>query len=123
MSQPKRELSEVKLDHLASRATAAAEAREQAKQLIAFAEEQEQIIKDAMGDAEQATIFGVPVFTYAWKDSYALARFKADHPHIARNYITIEPKEVLDKGRLLEEQGDILKDYQTREFRRVSRAA
>lgn len=122
MSQP-RELTQVALDHLANRIDAANEAREKAKQLIAFAEEQEQIVKDAMGDAEQATVFGVPVFTYAWKDSYALARFKSDHPHIARNYVVIEPKEVLDKERLLKEQGDILRQYQTREFRRVSRAA
>lgn len=122
MSQP-RELTQVALDHLASRIQAANEAREQAKQLIAFAEEQEQIVKDEMGDAEQATVFGVPVFTYAWKDSYALARFKNDHPHIARNYMVTETREVLDKDRLLAEQGDVVRQYQTREFRRVSRAA
>jgi len=116
-----RELSEIKLDHMAGVAAAANQAREEAARLIAFAEEQEAKIKEAMGEAERATIFGVPYFTYTYKDAYAFSRFASDHPHIARNYKVVVEKEELDKKRLLAEQGDILKDYQTREFRRVSR--
>lgn len=118
-----RELTEVKLDHLAGKAASANEARQQAAELIAFAEQLEAEIKDAMvaAKAERATIFGVPMFTYTKKDAYAYRKFQDDHPHIARNYMVTVQKEELDKNRLLAEQGDILADYQTREFRRVNR--
>lgn len=120
MTSAQRELTTIKLDHMANVAQAAAEARRQAKELLAFAEEQEQKIRDAMGDAEQATIFGVPMFTWQYKQAWALSRFASEHPNIARGYKIVVEKEELDKDRLLREQGDILRDYQTREFRRVS---
>lgn len=118
-----RELSTIKLDHMANIATAAQEARAEAKRLLAFAEEQEERIREAMGDAEQATIFGVPYYTWQQKQAWALARFAADHPHIAKNYERTVEKVELDREALLREQGDLLANYQVREFRRVSRAA
>lgn len=116
-----RELTEVKLDALAGKAASANEARQQAAELIAFAEMLEDEIKQAMGDAERATIFGVPYFTYTYKDAYAYRKFQDDHPHIARNYMITVEREELDKNRLLAEQRDVLANYQTREFRRVNR--
>lgn len=116
-----RQLTRVALDHLAGKAQAANEAREQAAQLLAFADQQDADIKAAMGEAEEATIFGVPYFTYTKKAAWRFREFENDHPHIARQYKIDVLKQELDKDRLLAEQGDILADYQTREFRRVSR--
>lgn len=118
-----RELPEVKLDHMAGIAEAAQTARMEAARLIAFAEEQEQKIKDAMiaNNAQRAVIFGVPWFTYTPKQSYAFAKFRDDHPHIYRSYLRTVEKEELDKDALLRDQADILADYQTVEFRRVNR--
>lgn len=117
----KRQLTQVALDHLAGKAQAANEARAQAAQLIAFADQQDADIKAAMGDAEEATIFGVPYFTYTKKDAYRFAQFREEHPHVYRQYLVPVMKEELDKDKLIAEQGDILASYQTREFRRVSR--
>lgn len=117
----KRRLSQIALDHLAGVAQAANEARQRAAELIAFADEQDAKIKEAMGDKEEATIFGVPYFTYTKKAAYRFAQFQADHPHVFREYLRPVMKEELDKERLYAEQGDLLAEYQTREFRRVSR--
>lgn len=111
----------VALDSFAGKATSAREARAQAAELIAFAEMLEQEIKEAMGDARKATIFGVPYFTYQPKNAYSWRKFEDDHPHIARSYKTVQEVEVLDKEKLLAEQGDILANYQTREFRWVNK--
>lgn len=116
-----RQLSEVALDHMAGKIKSANEAREEAARLIAFAEELEAEIKEAMGDSERATVFGVPVFTYTNKQSWAFSRFANDYPNIANNYVITQQVEVLDKDRLLAEQADLLSKYQTREFRRVNR--
>ena len=117
----KRQLTQIALDHLAGKAQAANEARQRAAELIAFADQQDAEIKEAMGDAEEATIFGVPYFTYTKKAAYRFAQFQNDHPHVYRQYLRPVMKEELDKDKLLAEQGDLLVDYQTREFRRVNR--
>lgn len=116
-----RALKEVALDHMAGKIKSANEAREEAARLIALAEELEAEIKEAMGDNERATVFGVPVFTYTNKNAWAWSRFANDFPNIAEKYKVVVPKEELDKNRLLAEQGDLLAPYQTREFRRVNR--
>lgn len=116
-----RRLKEVQLDHLAGKIQSAREARQQAAELIAFAEQLEAEIKEAAGDAERIVVFGVPMYTYSWKNAYRLSEFEADHPHIARQYKTTVEKEVLDKDRLIAEQGDLLRQYQSREFRAVNR--
>lgn len=117
----KRQLEQVSLDHLAGKARSANEAREQAAQLLAFADMLDAEIKEAMGEAEEATIFGVPYFTYTKKAAWRFREFENDHPHIARQYKIDVIKQELDKEKLLAEQGDILAGYQTREFRRVNR--
>ena len=117
----KRKLTQIALDHLAGKAQAANEARQRAAELIAFANEQDAEIKKAMGDAEEATVFGVPYFTYTKKDAYRFAEFREAHPHVYRQYLVPVTKEELDKDKLLAEQGDLLAEFQTREFRRVSR--
>lgn len=117
----KRQLEQVSLDHLAGKARSANEAREQAAQLLAFADMLDAEIKEAMGEAEEATIFGVPYFTYTKKSAWRFREFENDHPHIARQYKVDVIKQELDKVKLLAEQADILAGYQTREFRRVNR--
>lgn len=117
----KRQLSQIALDHLAGVAQAANEARQRAAELIAFANEQDAKIKEAMGDKEEATIFGVPYFTYTNKAAYRFAEFRDEHPHVYRQYLEPVTEERLNKEKLIAEQGDILAGYQTREFRRVSR--
>ncbi len=113
--------TEVALDHLAPKIDAAREARRQAAELIAFAEDIEEQIKTAMGTASKATLFGVPVFTYAPKNAYAWRKFQDAHPHIARQYIEPVVQDVLNREKLLAEQGDLLAEFQTREFRWVSK--
>lgn len=117
----KRQLSQIALDHLAGVAQAANEARQRAAELIAFANEQDAKIKEAMGDKEEATIFGVPYFTYTNKAAYRFAEFREQHPHVYRQYLRPVETLELDKDKLIAEQGDILAGFQTREFRRVSR--
>lgn len=117
----RRELARVPLDHLANKITAARDAREHAAELIAFAEEIEREIREAMGNMEEATVYGVPVITYSRKAAYAWKQFQDAHPHVARRYMVTVEKQELDKKRLAEEQGDLLAEFQTREFRWVSR--
>lgn len=111
----------VNLDAFAAKIAAAQEARRNAEELIAFAEGIEAEIKEAMGDAIEATVFGAPRFTYNKKQAFRFAEFKKDHPHIYRNYVEMVEQPVLNKEKLLAEQGDVLADYQTREFRWVNK--
>lgn len=117
----KRQLSQIALDHLAGVAQAANEARQRAAELIAFANEQDAKIKEAMGDKEEATIFGVPYFTYTKKDAFRWAEFREAHPHVHRQYLEPVTSLELNKEKLRAEQADLLAEFQTREFRRVSR--
>lgn len=111
----------VNLDAFAAKIAAAQEARRNAEELIAFAESIEAEIREAMGEATEATVFGVPRFTYNPKNAYAWRKFQDAYPHVARNYMMPVEKLELDKERLLAEQGDLLGDFQTREFRWVNK--
>lgn len=113
----------VNLDAYANKIDALQQARQDLKQLTAFVEQLEQEIRDAMGDAEVATVFGVKMFTYQRKEAYAWRKFQDAYPHIAREYLITREVQDLDKGRIVAEQADVLREFQTREFRQVSRRA
>lgn len=123
MTRPNK-LEKIALDHLAPKIEAAREARESAKNLIAFAEQIEAEIKAAVGDRNaEVTVFGVPVYTYQDKDAYAWRQFQDKHPHIAERFMVERTEKVLDKDAVKREFPDLLGEFQTREFRAVSRRA
>lgn len=123
MTRPNK-LPKLPLDQFASKITAAQQARKEIADLLAFAEGIEQEIKDYIGDRDvEATLFGVPVYTYQNKDAYAWRQFQDAHPHIAERFMREVTVRELDKDAVKREFGDLLADFQTREFRRVSRKA
>lgn len=112
---------DVSLDHLANLVDAARKARAEAAALIAQAELWEQKIRDEMGDANQASVLGVPVYSYNWKQSYAWRQFQDKYPTIASRYQ--KPKEgmELDREAVLRDHPDLVREFQTREFRMINR--
>lgn len=111
----------VNLDAFAAKIAALEQARRSAAELAAFIEGLEAEIKEAMGEATEATVYGVPMFTYQPKSAYAWRKFQDAYPHVARNYMKPVEKMELDKDKLLAEQGDLMADFQTREFRWVNK--
>ena len=123
MSQPSK-LPKINLDHLAPKIEAAKEARKSAAELIAFAEGIEEEVKAVIGDKDaEATVFGVSVYVYQRKDAFAWRQFQNTHPHIAERFMVEVTDKVLDKDAVRREFPDLLRDFQTREFRNVSRRA
>lgn len=123
MTQPSK-LEKIALDHLAPKIEAAKEARKSAAELIAFATQIEEEVKAIVGNKNaEVTVFGVPVYTYQDKAAYAWRQFQDAHPHIAERFMVEVTDKVLDKAAVAREFPDLLKDFQTREFRSVSRRA
>lgn len=77
-------------------------------------------IKAAMGAAQVATVGGVPTFTYAAKETWRTTDIKRDMPHLVAQYVVTQEVEVVNWGKFMEHHRDAVKEYQTREFRRVS---
>ena len=118
MTRPNK-LPKLPLDQFAPKIEAARQARKEAEALIAFAEQQEQEIKDYIGDRDvEATVFGVTVYVSQRKDAYAWRQFQDAHPHIAERFMREVTVRELDKDAVKREFGDLLGDFQTREFRR-----
>lgn len=123
MSQPNK-LEKIALDHLAPKIEAAKEARKSAAELIAFAAQIEEEVKAAVGNKNaEVTVFGVPVYVYQDKAAYAWRQFQDAHPHIAERFMREVTVKELDKVAVAKEFPDLLRDFQTREFRSVSRRA
>lgn len=123
MSRPNR-LPKLPLDQFASKIAAAQEARKEAQELLTFAEGIEEEIKNFIGDRDvEATLFGVPVYSFQRKDAYAWRQFQDTHPHIAERFMREVTVRELDKDAVKQNFPDLLGEFQTREFRRVSRKA
>ena len=121
MTRPNK-LPKLSLDQFAPKITAAQQARKEAQELLAFADGIEQEIKDFIGDRDvEATLFGVPVYIRQRKDAYAWRQFQDTHPHIAERFMREVTVKELDKEAVKREFGDLLGEFQTREFRHVSR--
>lgn len=121
MTRPNK-LPKLPLDHLAPKIQAAQQARKEAAELIAFAEQIETEIKTEIGDRDvEVTLFGVPVYTTQRKDAFAWRQFQDTHPHIAERFTREVTVLELDKEAVKREFPDLLREFQTREFRRVSR--
>lgn len=117
-------LPKLPLDQFAPKITAAQQARKEAQELLAFADGIEQEIKDYIGDRDvEATLFGVPVYIRQRKDAYAWRQFQDAHPHIAERFMVERTVRELDKDAVKREFGDVLAEFQTREFRHVNRKA
>ena len=84
MTRPNK-LDKLSLDHFAPKIQAAQQARKEAQELLAFAEQIEAEIKDFIGDRDvEATLFGVPVYSSQRKQAFAWRRFQDEHPHIVQ---------------------------------------
>lgn len=85
--------------------------------------EQKQIreeITALMGEAEQATVNGVPVFTHNWKNAYRKADFVKTYPELVEQYKVVRQVEEIDWDKLIAHHKDsILAPFQSREFRRA----
>lgn len=100
--------------------SAARQAREEIAQLKALVEQIDQEIKNAVGDAEEITLNGVPVALYQYKKAYAWSQFAAENEILAKQYTTQVTREELDKDALIAKHSSALAPYQTREYRMVS---
>lgn len=124
MTRPNPKLEKLALDQFAAKIQAAEQARKEAAELLVFAEQQEAEIKAFIGDRDvEATLFGVPVYTFQRKNAWAWRQFQDTHPHIAERFMREVTVRELDKEAVQREFPDLLGDFQTREFRRVSRKA
>lgn len=115
-------LDKLPLDQFAPKIQAAQQARKEAKELLAFAEGIEAEIKEFIGERNvEATLFGVPVYTFQSKEAWAWRQFIDTHPHVAERFMREVTVMELDKEAVKQQFPDLLRDFQTREFRHVSR--
>jgi hypothetical protein len=113
----KRVLSRANLDRVADKVNALRKARAEVKEVAAYIERLELEIKTLLGDAEEGTINGAPVLTYARNEKYAWAQFVTDNPTLAAQFSVTKEVQALDQEGLLAAHGELLKAYQTRSFR------
>jgi hypothetical protein len=62
----------------------------------------------------------VSTFTFNLKDSWRTTDLKKDHGHLTRNYMVQQVVDKFDVKAFAKDHPSIARQYQTREFRRVS---
>lgn len=77
-------------------------------------------IERQMGDATVGTVNNVEEFTYNMKQSWRTTDLKRDHGHLAAAYMREETKLVFDMAKFAADHPAVARQYQSREFRRVS---
>lgn len=116
----KPKLTQIELDHLATKVRQYKQALADIATMAAFRDKLEAEIKEAMGDSEEAKVDNVPVLTYAYKNAYRWREFADDNPALAKEFTIIVEKPVLDQESLVKQHPAVVRNYQTREFRLVS---
>jgi hypothetical protein len=109
-----------KLDHIAGLVDLYDKAVREYNDLGAEIEQLKTTIQAAMGDAQAATVKGVSTFTFNLKDSWRTTDLKKDHGHLTRNYMVQQVVDKFDVKAFAKDHPSIARQYQTREFRRVS---
>jgi hypothetical protein len=112
--------SEIELAELAAKVRYYDQLTEAINQAEADRKKVQEEIKAFMGKATTAKLNGVPTFTYQNKETWRTADIKKDMPHLVAQYMVKQEVEVVDWTRFMAHHRDHVKDYQTREFRRVS---
>jgi hypothetical protein len=109
---------ETNIDHLADHYKKLIRARSDLKQLKAYAEALETMIKhelESLG-ATDGKIKGAVVVTHRPRDSYRLAEFRTDHPEIHDRYMVPAQTFVLDQDRLIADHAGMLEAYRSTAF-------
>jgi hypothetical protein len=74
-------------------------------------------IQTAMGDSTEASINGLPAYTWKPSGQFQATRFTAENPELAAKYTTTV--EVLDTEALKAEQPGLFTAYRSRVFKRA----
>lgn len=109
-----------RLDHIAGLVDLYDKAIREYNDLGAQIEQLKATIQAAMGDAQAATVKDVATFTFNWKESWRTTDLKKDHGHLTRKYMVVQTVEKFDVNKFAKDHPSIARQYQTREFRRVS---
>lgn len=109
---------EANIDHLADHYKKLVKARSDAKQLKAYIEALEVMIKQELADlgATDGKIKGAVVVTHRPKESYRLAEFREDHPEIYDKYLVPVTELKLNQNALLVDHAGMLEDYRSTAF-------
>lgn len=109
---------EANIDHLSDHYKKLVKARSDAKQLKAYIEALETMVKHELTTlgATDGKIKGAVVVTYRPKDSFRLAEFREDHPEIYDQYLVPATTYVLDQDKLLSDHAGMLEDYRSSAF-------
>lgn len=110
----------IKLDHIAALVKLYDKGVAERNALDAELAQLEETIQVAMGAAETAMVKGVRTFTFNWKQSWRTTELKKDHGHLTKNYMVKQVTEKFDAKAFAKDHPSIAREYQTREFRRVS---
>lgn len=106
------------LTDLAAVIAAYDQARAEADKWTKSAEVLRKRIEEAMGQAEEATVAGLPAFTWRRTGAFNARRFTTDHPDLATKYTRPVTREELDTEALAAEHTDLFTAYRGRRFLR-----
>lgn len=109
-----------KLDHVAGLVDLYDQAVREYNDLGAEIEKLAGTIQAVMGDSQTGLVKGVSTFTYNWKNSWRTTDLKRDHGHLTRKYMVEQVVAKFDAKAFARDHPAIARQYQTREFRRVS---
>lgn len=109
---------EANIDHMADHYKKLIKARADAKQLKAYIEALETMLKHELNTlgATDGKIKGAVVVTYRPKETFRLAEFREDHPEIYDKYLVPATTYVLDQDKLLADHAGMLEDYRSSAF-------
>lgn len=116
MGTPRSKRKAVELSRLAQVSANYRQALADIKQMQAYADGLKKQLVKGIGNAEEATIGGVLMYTYAKTGSYAWAKFAEEHGEIADKYRIVVQKEGLDTEAILRDHPNLVADYQSRQF-------
>lgn len=92
------------------------QACEDEKAIKAFKDKLGKQLRKKMGNAEQAEVAGVPVFTYARTEAIAWAKFVEAHGDIAERYKIVVEKETFDFDALAKQHLALVEPFRVRQF-------
>lgn len=106
------------LDHLAALIEAYDKTVDEAEKWAKAAEVLKKRIQAEIGDAQEATVGGAPVFTWKPTGKFNPTRFGKDHPDLLAKYMRPVTRDELDVAALEAEQPDLYTAYRGRVFLR-----
>jgi hypothetical protein len=110
-------MSSIDLTELNSLDLAYRNAEAEAKRWKKAADTLKSRIQEAMGDNTEASINGLPAYTWKPSGQFQTTRFSTENPELAVKYTTTV--EVLDTDALKKEQPGLFAAYRSRVFKRA----